>query len=413
MFRALKKLEDEGKQIRVGVVGCGAMGLGVAIQVEKTPGMSVAMIGDTNAEALGRTEQYVSGATVTQDPLSYLQSEAAGELDALVECTNAIGQAAEYCLAAIERKAHVVLMNAEVDLALGPLLARRAAEQGVVVTSDAGDQHGVLARMIDEIQLWNFDIVQAGNIKGFLDRHATAEGLLEEAAKRKLNPVQCCAYTDGTKLCVEMAIVGNAFGLIPTRPGMEGPKCGHVTEVVDLFDFDSYGGQGRVDYILGAEPGGGVYVVGRCDDPLQADYLNYYKLGEKPPYYVFYRPYHLCHVETPSAIAQAYLGRGAVLAPTAERPCDVYAYAKRDIPAGTEIEHCIGSDFVFGLIEATADGGSRNALPITWLEPDGAARARIVRDVPKETPLSLDDVEFPDTQLHRRLKEQANLPSEG
>ena len=33
-------------------------------------------------------------------------------------------------------------MNAEVDLVLGYLLRAAAAEQNVIITSDAGDQHG-------------------------------------------------------------------------------------------------------------------------------------------------------------------------------------------------------------------------------------------------------------------------------
>ncbi len=77
--------------------------------------------------------------------------------------------------------------------------------------------------MIDEIGIWGFDIVQAGNIKGFLNRYATAGSLRAEAAKRNLSLIQCCAYTDGTKLAIEMACLGNSAGLIPSVRGMEGP----------------------------------------------------------------------------------------------------------------------------------------------------------------------------------------------
>ena len=140
--------------------------------------------------------------------------------DVLVEATNTIGIAARYCLKAIHRKAHVVLMNAEVDLLLGIYLQHEAAKYNVVVTSDAGDQHGVLRRMIGEIELWGFDIVQAGNIKGFLDRYATAASKREIAKQMNLNLVQCVAYTDGTKLNIEMALIANAAHLTPFVPGM-------------------------------------------------------------------------------------------------------------------------------------------------------------------------------------------------
>jgi len=135
-----------------------------------------------------------------------------------------------------------------------------------------------------------------------------------EARVRRLNPIQCCAYTDGTKLGVEMCLVANATGLVPWLPGMEGPAANDVREVFDLFDFTKYGDQGVVDYILGAQPGGGVFVVGHCDDPIQARYLNYYKMGDGP-FYLFYRPYHLCHLETPWAIGQAVLEHRPILRP--------------------------------------------------------------------------------------------------
>ena len=304
MLDALRQRETAGQPIRIALVGAGSMGLGIAWQVGRTPGMRLVSIADVDldasrraAEAYGRpyrTDE--SGRMAVGDDLTVVGRDALaqieagrGHVDVMVEATNTVSFAAEATLAAIRGGAHVVLMNAEVDLALGPLLQREAASAGVVVTSDAGDQHGVLARMLEEIRLWGFRIVMAGNIKGFLDRYATAEGLLHEAAIRNLNPIQCCAYTDGSKLGVEMAIISNATGLVPWVPGMEGPAAVDVHEVFERFDFDKYGERGVVDYLLGAQPGGGVVVVGHCDDPLQASYLQYYKMG-MGPYYLFYRP---------------------------------------------------------------------------------------------------------------------------
>ena len=92
-----------------------------------------------------------------------------------------------------------------------------------------------------------------------------------------------------------------------SKPGMEGPKCSDIREVLEKFDFDAYDGQGRVDYTVGVPwPGGGVYIVGENHDDVQHFLLDYYKVSHKRPYYLFFRPYHLCHIETPRAIAQAY-----------------------------------------------------------------------------------------------------------
>lgn len=420
MLETLRQRESDGAPIRVALVGAGAMGVGIAWQIGRTPGMRLAAVVDIDAshavqaaKAYGRAFTLVAeggqpprdgSLAVLQEPYSLLEQVDPG-IDVLVEATNTIGFAADVCLGAVERGIHLVLMNAEVDLALGHLLAERGKATGAVVTSDAGDQHGVLLRMMEEIQLWGFRLVMAGNIKGFLDRRATAESLLEEARIRNLNPIQCCAYTDGTKLNVEMALVANATGMVPYVRGMEGPRARRVEEVFRLFDFDKYGDAGVVDYILGAEPGGGVFVVGHCDDPLQQSYLKYYKLGEGP-YYLFYRPYHLCHLETTRAIALAALYDRAVLRHRHPRTADVYAFAKRDLAAGDLVEHGIGGAEAYGLIERCATADPAGWLPIALLESEGAARPRLRREVGRDQPLLFEDVELPQTQFLRHYFEQ-------
>ncbi|MEZ5300088.1 MAG: homoserine dehydrogenase [Verrucomicrobiales bacterium] len=412
MLELLKQREAEGKPIRVGLIGAGAMGVGIAWQIARTPGMTLAFVGDIKRSALDAAKKAFEpyeNPVLTEDCFGALAGANAIDIDVLVEGSNTIGPAAKYCLAAIDQGAHCVLMNAEVDLALGKLLNHEAAKKGVIVTSDAGDQHGVLATMMEEIEMWGFRLVQAGNIKGFLDRYKTATDLIGEAAKRNLDPVQCCAYTDGTKLNVEMALVSNGFGMVPFKPGMEGPACKDVTEVLNLFDFDAYPESGCVDYILGAQPGGGVYVVGHCDDPIQQPYLTYYKLAEKPPYYLFYRPYHLCHLETPRAIAKAVLYGEPVLTPKRGRVADVYAYAKADVAAGTVVQHGIGGDEFYGIIESCAGSDAAGQVPISLLEGEGAAKPKVLADKKKDEPLTFGEVELPDTLLHQLYAEQSKL----
>ena len=234
MIRKLKALEAEGRRIRVGVIGCGAMGTGVAWQVARTPGMELVFLGDLDDAILTRTAKEIGLQEVPVSDPANPPARAAGQvwtstdslamlrhqkIDALVECTNSIYEAAQFCFAAIDQKAHVVLMNAEVDLAFGPLLAHEAAKQGVVVTSDAGDQHGVLATMADEIQLWGFRIVQAGNMKGFLFREADAAYARPWAEKQKGSVIQTVSYTDGSKMNIEQALIGNYLGLTPNTVG--------------------------------------------------------------------------------------------------------------------------------------------------------------------------------------------------
>ena len=417
-YRELQQREDDGRFIHVALIGAGSMGIGIAWQVAHTPGMRLSAVVDIDLAAaekavkaaglpfvhagdvhnVGKTDNVL----IDHTPDFLFQAGNPFGIEVLVEASNSIGPAARYCEAGIDSGMHIVLMNAEVDLAFGHELYRRALEHNVVVTSDAGDQHGVLMRMLDEIQLWGFDIVMAGNIKGFLDRYATAESLLAEAQARNLNPVQCCAYTDGTKLNIEMALVANATGLLPSVPGMQGPALDDVRRVFEVFDFADYKDQGVVDYILGAEPGGGVYIVGHCDDPVQMPYLKYYKLGDGP-YYLFYRPYHLCHLETTWAIASAAIQHQSVMSPYAGRVADVFAYAKRDISPGEVVQHGIGGDLFYGLVHSCTGTIGAEGVPITLLEGEDGKRAKIVQPVKKDQLLQFDHLELPDTYTVRKL----------
>jgi len=415
MLQELKQLEKEGRPIQIGLIGLGAMGLGIAYQVGKTPGMRLSFIADSNPAALRKGEEvYGKEVHKTTDGMAALKDERI-PCDVFVEATNSIIAAYDYCAAAIERKAHCVLMNAEVDAILGYLLRDQAAKQGVVVTSDGGDQHGVLARMMEEIEMWGFEIVQAGNMKGFLDRHRDLEGSVEIAKKLNLSTVQCLAYTDGSKLNIEMSVIANEYGLTPFVPGMEGPRADKVQDVVNLFDFDKYNGQGRVDYILGAkEHGGGVYVVGKCDDTFQQGYLNYYKVTNKHPYYVFLRPYHLCHLETPRAVALAALYGKAVCTMKMGRVTDCFAYAKKDLAPGARIEHAIGSDEVYGLIDVAKTADAANHVPQGILDIEGSKERPVLkRAVSKDQPLTWDDVTIPATRMTELWEKQKPLLNSG
>ena len=387
------------------------MGLGIAHQLGLTPGMRLSFVADKSEAAAGEAARLYGKPThVATDCLAALEDPSL-PCDVLIEATNSIVAAFDYCMAAIEKGAHCVLMNAEVDAMLGYLLRDAAARKGVVVTSDAGDQHGVLARMMDEIEMWGFEFVQAGNMKGFLDRYRTLEGSVEIAASLQLSPEQCLAYTDGSKLNIEMSLIANERGLTPRVPGMEGPCAERVEDVLGLFDFESYGGKAHVDYILGArQHGGGVYVVARSDDPFRAHYLDYYKITNRAPYCVFFRPYHLCHFETPRAIAMSVLYGRSGLDLRHGRMTDCYAHAKRPLSRGDRIAHAIGSDEVYGLIMSAQDADAADLVPQGLLDvEDTNERPVLRRAVARDEPLSWDDLDMPDTRLLQLWQQQKAL----
>jgi predicted homoserine dehydrogenase-like protein len=391
------------KPIRVALIGAGSMGKGLLYQCGMTPGFRCVAVADIALEkavecarSMQLPHRIAHTAGELQDALR--QGELAvcedgalvascSEVDVLIEASNAIGEAGIYSVAALETGKHVVMMNGEADLIFGPHLMTMARDRGLVYTSCDGDQHGVIARLIEELQLWGFDLVMAGNIKGFLDRDSNPTKIIAEADARKLDYRMATAYTDGTKLCIEMALVANALGLRTCVPGMYGPVAKRVQDVFQLFDLKQLWSERQpfVDYILGAEPGGGVFAVGHCENPYQREMLAYYKMGVGP-FYLFYRPYHLCHIEALRGIAEAALDGRSLLQPLRGFQTNVYAYAKRDLHAGETLDG-IGGYCCYGLIENCGSKGAHPGLPICL-----AHGLVLQTDIPLHSPILLENV---------------------
>jgi len=363
---------------RVAVVGTGAMGKGIVQVIKKQNDIEVSAIADINKNALENTRPFLNKeALVTTEPIKVLDTNP----DILIDATPAILEAAILAKEALNRKIHVILMNGEVDQVYGRLLTREAESNGVIVTSDAGDQHGVLARQLEEIDSMGFEAVMAANNKGFLYLYANPESIVEEAAKRGLTLHQCTAYTDGTKLAIEMAIIANARKLGLLKTGMLGPRAETVQEATKLFDLDRARELGGVvDYVLGARPGGSVFTVGYSDDPDDRFYMNYYKMGEGP-YYIFLRPYHLCHFETPWTIRRI-MKYGEPTLVQKERVLEVGTRAKRDLEKGTVLDG-IGGFNTYGVLEKPS------SLPIGLSE-----NVVLKKRKKKDEPIGWDEVEF-------------------
>jgi predicted homoserine dehydrogenase-like protein len=381
---------------RVAVVGTGAMGRGIVQVVQRSHDMKVVAVADVDRQALERTKPFLpKEALVTTDPFEVLMEEP----DVLVEATPTVTEAAFLIKRALSKKIHVVLMNSEVDQVFGRLLAREARANGVVLTSDAGDQHGVLLRKIEEVKSMGFEIVMAANNKGFLNRYANPENILPEAVKRRLSATQCTAYTDGTKLSIEMALVANATGLNLLQTGMVGPRVEDVYDAPKFFDFDRCRELGGVvDYVLGARPGASVFLIVYSEDPEDQFYMNYYKMGSGP-YYLFLRPYHLCHYETPYAIRRIVEFNEPVLVQR-RRILEVGTRAKTDLEKGVVLDG-IGGFHVYGALEKPEN------LPI-GLSDGCVLQTKKKRD----EPIGWDDVQFPNDDVRLSLwKEQLDCES--
>jgi len=420
---ALQTRHAEGRPIRVGMVGAGFMAQGVARQIlGAVPGMTLSAIANRTVErardafveagaeapvevgTLAALNDAVAGGrpAITGDPLLLCRADG---IDAILEVTGAIEFSAGVALEAIAHGKHLILMNAELDATVGPLLKVKADAAGVVYTNVDGDQPGVIMNLYRFVRGLGVTPVLCGNIKGLQDPYRTPTTQEGFARKWGQNPWMVTSFADGTKISFEQALVANATGMRVAQRGMHGPTVPAGTPIEEAADWypldDLLEGPGIVDYVVGASPGPGVFVLGTHDDPTQQHYLNLYKLGEGP-LYVFYEPYHLCHFEVPSTIARAVDFGDATIAPLGTPRVDVVATAKTDLEVGTTLD-ALGGYLTYGEAENSDVTRRENLLPIGLAEG-----CRLVRPVGKDHTLTFDDVEVPEGRLIDALWDEQN-----
>lgn len=416
---ALERRSVDGNPVRVALIGAGFMGRGLTNQVvNSVPGMELVAIAN---RTLSRADQAFREAGVPEvrrvadgAELDAAVDEGvpaitddwravcdAASVDAIVEATGAVEFGCHVVTRAIERGKHVVLMNAEVDATVGPLLSRRASEAGVVLTGCDGDQPGVQMNLVRFVRGIGLTPLVAGNVKGLQDPYRTPTTQQAFAERWGQDPHMVTSFADGTKISIEQATVANATGMTVTRRGMGGATHdGHVDELVDKYDVDELRRLGGVvDYVVGSQPGPGVFVLATHDDPRQRHYLELYKLGAGP-LYSFYTPYHLCHFEVPTSVARAVLFGDAAIAPVGGPQVEVVTIAKRDLSAGTVLDGLGGYD-TYGEAEAYPAARTEGLLPIGVAEG-----CRLLRDVAMDGAVTYADVELPPGRLVDELRRE-------
>lgn len=414
VLRALEEREERRRPVRVGIVGAGFAGRGVALRLlDGVPGLRLVAVSNrtideavrawtdggadapVRATGVGGLERAVSAGrpVVTDDPRVVTEADA---IDVIVEATGEIIFGAEVAVSAIDHGKHLVLVNAELDSTLGPILAQRARAAGVVLTDMAGDQPGVLMDLFDEVRLLGFRPILAGNIKSLLDHYRTPETQRGFAEANFQRPKMVTSFADGTKIAAEMAVVANATGFGVAVRGMLGPRAARVEEAPTLFDVDALLKRPIVDYIIGAEPSFGVFVLGYGDASLIRRYMKIYKMGDGPVY-TFYRPYHLSPLEVPVSIARAALFGDPTITPAGGPVAEVIALAKQDLHAGNLLDG-VGGFTVYGLLENAAVARAEGLIPLGLT--DGA---RVRRDIARDEAITFADVILPAGRLADRL----------
>lgn len=417
--KALEKRHREGRPIKVAMVGAGFMGRGITFQiVTAIAGMKLVAISNRTVpqaerayreagadsfkyvETVNQLEKtiYNGQYAITDDASLLCQAES---IDAIIEVTGNIEFGAQVIMKAIENHKHVILVNAELDATVGPLLKVYADRAGVVYTNADGDQPGVIMNLFRFVKTIGCNPVLAGNIKGLQDPYRTPETQKGYAKKFHQKPRMVTSFADGTKISMEMSIVANATGFKVGKRGMYGPRCENINDAANLFPIDKLLDTGLVDYVLGAQSTPGVFVIGYNEHPIQQRYLKYYKMGDGP-LYVFYTPYHLCHFEVPITVARSVLFRDATLTPLHGPVVDVITSAKRDLKTGEALDS-IGGFTCYGVAENSEICQSENLLPMGLAEG-----CLIKRDIPKDKIITYDDVELPQGRICDKLRAEQN-----
>ena len=388
LARDLARRADEGRPVRIGVIGTGEMGTDLVTQGMLMKGVSVCALatrrphtareagtiayGDDAHAAEADTQSGVTAAieagriaitsveTMVTNPL----------IDVVIDATGKPGVAADYDLLAMEHGKHVVMMNVEADVTIGPYLKKEADRLGVVYSVGAGDEPSSCMELIEFASALGYTIVSAGKGKNnALNHDAVPDDYREEATRRNMNPRMLVEFVDGSKTMVEMAAIANATGLVPDVPGMHGPNAGR-DELAKVLIPREAGGilsrKGVVDYTIGKGVAPGVFVVVEATHPRIVERMDDLHVGQGP-YYAFHRPYHLTSLEVPLTAARIMLYGKPDMVPLPRPVAEVCAVAKRDLMPGERLD-AIGETCYRSFTMLASEGRGKEAIPVGLLE---------------------------------------------
>jgi predicted homoserine dehydrogenase-like protein len=414
---ALKARAEKGRPIRIGLLGAGFMGQGLTNQITNSlPGMRVVAIFNRHLQRAVQIYEYsgvkdvITASTqdqfedaarkgrpvVTEDAFLLARSP---HVDVLVDVTGSVEFGARVVMEAFAHGKDVVLMNAEIDATIGPILQTYARKHGRILSACDGDEPGVQMNLFRWVKGLGLIPRVIGNVKGLQDPYRNPTTQKGFAEKWGQNPAMVTSFADGSKISFEQTIVANATGFVVRSRGMSRglDYKEDVMKIGRLYDIDELRQLGGVvDYVVGT-PFTKVYCLAEHPDPKQQHYLNLYKMGEGP-LYSFFTPYHLVHFECPNAIARVVLFRDEVAPPLGGPVVEVCAVAKRALNAG-EILDDYGMYMTYGEAVNADEMCAKRYLPEGLVEG-----CRLKRDVPKDDVITYDDVVLPPGRLADKLR---------
>ena len=437
LHRLLRQRQDAGKPLRIGVIGAGKFGTMYLSQARKTPGIHLVGVADLSVprarEALARTgwapERYAAktlddaaktgGTHVGHDAEALIKHPA---VEIIVEVTGNPPAAVSHIMQAFVAGKHVVNVTVEADAFCGPLLARKAAEAGVVYSLAYGDQPALICDLVDWARAAGFEVVAAGRGHKWLPHFAASTpetvwqhyGLTEDQARLGgLNPQMFNSFLDGSKPAIESTAVCNATGLLPPPNGLEYPPCS-LTDLPYVCRPKSEGGhlhfKGQVEVLSCLERDGrpidhhirwGVFVVFEGDTEYVRRCFSEYGMITDPNgrYGAMYKRWHLIGLELGISVASVGLRREPTGCADGFR-ADAVAAAKRDLKPG-EILDGEGGYTVVGKLMPAKDSLAIGAFPLGL-----AHKVKVVKPVKLGAPLRWDDVEVDSTLEAVRIRRE-------
>lgn len=415
--KALQALETAGKPIRIGMLGAGFMGQGLTNQItHSTPGMRMAAVFNRRPERAVGVYRYsgIDDVTVCSNQTALDEAVRRGrpavaedwmtvcrspEIDVILDVTGSVEFGAHAVLEAFKHRKPVMLLNAELDATIGPILRVYAKKYGGMLSACEGDEPGLQMNLYRWVKGIGLTPRVMGNVKGLQDAYrnpTTQKGYAERWGE---NPAMVTSFADGSKVSFEQAIVANATGFkVRTRGMTRGLKFDrNIREIQELYDLEQLRAMGGVvDYTVGPADIK-VFCLAEHPDPKQRHYLNLYKMGEGP-LYACWTPYHLVHFEVPTSIARLMLFQDEVAPPLGGPVVEVCAVAKRDLKAGETLDE-FGMYMTYGEAVNVDEMSTRRYLPEGLVEG-----CKLKLDIAKDQPLCYADVELPAGRLADRLR---------
>ncbi|WP_340852997.1 NAD(P)H-dependent oxidoreductase [Ligilactobacillus salivarius] len=406
LYQQLLDREKENNPVRVGVIGAGQMGYGMISQIAGIPGMVVKGISDIKLENAERARDAFNESSKEKVDIhvatDFKEIVHDPEVEVLVDATGVTEVGAQLAMETLIAKKHLVLLNVEIDVTIGPLMKKLYDAADLVYTGSDGDEPAVTLSLYEFAKSMGMKVLVAGKGKNNkIKLEANPDTTREEAESKHMAPHMLAAFQDGTKTMAEMTLLSNATGFIPDVTGMHG-VAGDLDETVEKLDLKENGGVldkfGVVEYVDGIAPG--VFVIVEGQNEGVKNEMNYLmKKGERN-HHILYRPFHLASLETPLTIAKAVINHDHAIVPIGAPVSETIAVAKRDIKAGEKVDG-IGGFSVRGVIESHKDFVKGKHIPVGCVTGNAIAK----RDIKNGVALTVDDIELDDTTMVVKLRQ--------